>query len=59
MPFGLNVKNRDTIPFYELKIKVTHRNLYTTLSIINQADTKYILFGIDDVVFFDSVDLID
>ena len=27
------------------------------LSIINQADTKYILFGIDDVVFFDSVDL--
>lgn len=31
------------------------------LNIINQADTKYILFGIDDVVFFDSsdFDLID
>lgn len=27
------------------------------LNIINQAETKYILFGIDDVVFFDSVDL--
>lgn len=27
------------------------------LNIINQADTKFILFGIDDVVFFDSVDL--
>ena len=27
------------------------------VKIINQADTKYILFGIDDVVFFDSVDL--
>ena len=26
------------------------------MKIINQADTKYILFGIDDVVFFDSVD---
>ncbi len=27
------------------------------LNIIDQADTKYILFGIDDVVFFDSVDM--
>ena len=27
------------------------------LKVINQADTKYILFGIDDVVFFDSVDI--
>jgi len=26
------------------------------LKIINQVDTKYILFGIDDVVYFDSVD---
>jgi len=26
------------------------------LKVINQIDTKYILFGIDDVVFFDSVD---
>ncbi len=28
------------------------------LKIINQVDTKYILFGIDDVVYFDSVDLV-
>ena len=27
------------------------------LNVINQANTKYILFGIDDVVFFDSVDI--
>jgi hypothetical protein len=26
------------------------------LSILNKADTKYILFGVDDVVYFDSVD---
>lgn len=42
---------------------ITRENDFHTdcLSVINQADTKYILFGIDDVVFFDSVglDLID
>jgi hypothetical protein len=27
------------------------------VKVINQADTKYILFGIDDIVFFDSVDI--
>jgi len=39
--------------------KIVRENDFHTdcLSIINQAETKYILFGIDDVVFFDSVDL--
>ena len=39
--------------------RVVRENDFHTdcLSIINQANTKYILFGIDDVVFFDSVDL--
>ena len=27
------------------------------LKVINQANTKYIMFGIDDVVFFDSIDI--
>lgn len=27
------------------------------IKVINQANTKYIMFGIDDVVFFDSVDI--
>ena len=38
---------------------ITRENDFHTdcVKIISQADTKYILFGIDDVVFFDSVDL--
>jgi len=38
---------------------ITRENDFHTdcINIISQADTKYILFGIDDVVFFDSVDL--
>lgn len=38
---------------------ITRENDFHTdcLSIINQANTRYVLFGIDDVVFFGSVDL--
>ncbi len=36
---------------------VRESNFHTDcLNVINQVNTKYILFGIDDVVFFDSVD---
>ena len=39
--------------------RVVRENDFHTdcLSIITQADTKYILFGIDDVIYFDSVDI--
>ena len=43
---------------YDKCVVIRESDFYTDfMNVLNQVDTKYILFGIDDVVFYDSVDM--